>query len=302
MSELKSPSESKSPSQLKPLYDEVQAIYDEEQLTELLSLFLDPTLQYSCAYFERDDMTLEEAQYAKIDLALGKIDLQPGQKVVEIGCGWGTCLIRAAEKHQVDIIGLTLSENQRTYALEKLTELPSEVAEKIEVRLQGWEEFDEPVDRIVSIAAFEHFRIDRYAAFFERCHKLLPAGGKMLLHTIVWFTPRQLEEKGLTLTHEDVLFNKFMQTFIFPRGQLAPPDFIAGYAERAGFKVDRIHSLGKHYARTLSIWAENLKAAREQAIALKSEEVYENYMKYLTGCSGYFESGHIDIVQFTLSV
>ena len=123
----------------------------------------------------------------------------------------------------------------------------------------------------------------------------------MLLHTIVWYTPSQLEEKGLTLTHEAIIFNKFIGKFIFPAGQLAPPNLIADYAEKAGFRVERIHELGQHYARTLETWAANLEAKREEAISLKSVEVYEMYMKYLTGCSRYFRSGHINIVQFTLA-
>ena len=175
----------------------------------------------------------------------------------------GAGLIRAAEKFGVDVIGLTLSENQRNYVLKKLNDLPREVSDRIDVRLNGWEEFHEPVDRIVSIAAFEHFRVERYADFFERCHKIIRNDdGRMLLHTIVWYTPDQLEEKGLKITHEDILFNKFMQKYIFPRGQLAAPDFIARQAEKAGFTVERIHSLREHYARTLETWATNLESQK----------------------------------------
>src|SRR5215467_13984717 len=106
--------------QLRPFYEKVQQIYDVDHSTELLSLFLDPTMLYSCAYFERDDMTLEEAQIAKLDLALGKCDLRPGHRLLEVGCGWGACARRAATHFGVDVIGLTLSHRQREYILASL--------------------------------------------------------------------------------------------------------------------------------------------------------------------------------------
>ena len=183
--------------ELMPFREQVQAIYDHDHTTELLELFLDPTMLYSCAYFERDDMTLEEAQWAKIDLALGKINLQPDHTLLEIGCGWGACARRAVEKHGVNVIALTLSSTQQTYCRELWQRTLGKDAAKIDVRLQGWEQFNEPVDRIVSIAAFEHFRKERYAAFFKRCHDLLRPGAHMLLHTIVLYNQENLKSKGI---------------------------------------------------------------------------------------------------------
>src|SRR5262249_1648625 len=151
--------------------------------TEFLRLFLDPTMLYSCAYFEREDMTLEDAQLAKLDLALDKCELRPGQRLLEVGSGWGAGVIRAAQKYKVNVVSLTLSNSQRDYVARKIQELPPGSG-SAEIRLQGWEEFNEPVDRIVSIAAFEHFRIERYPAFFQRCRQVLPDDGRMLLHTI----------------------------------------------------------------------------------------------------------------------
>jgi cyclopropane-fatty-acyl-phospholipid synthase len=151
-------------SDLQPFYDDVQAHYDLSD--EFFRLFLDPTQTYSCAYFEREDMTLEEAQLAKIDLSLSKCDLRPGMRLLDVGCGWGATLRRAVEKYDVNVVGLTLSRNQYEHVSAMLNGL--DTGRTTEVRLQGWEEFDEPVDRIVSIGAFEHFTAPRYDDFFAR--------------------------------------------------------------------------------------------------------------------------------------
>ena len=286
--------------ELKPFYEDVQAHYDLSD--DFFRLFLDPSMTYSCAYFERQDMSLAEAQIAKIDLALGKLNLQPGMTLLDIGCGWGATAARAAEKYGVNVIGLTLSKHQHAEACRRACVRDGHV----QFRLQGWEEFDlrqanlARVDRIVSIGAFEHFRQQRYAAFFDRCHQWLPPEGRMLLHTIVLSDPAVLASRGIQVTHEHVLFAKWIGKVIFPGGQLATPERIAAASRSAGFEVERMHHLGAHYARTLDLWAANLQAAREQAIALTSEQVYQTYMHYLTGCAANFRSGHIDIVQFTL--
>src|SRR5438128_3488448 len=181
---------------LRPHFEDVQAHYDLSD--EFFNLFLDPSRTYSCAYFERDDMTLEEAQMAKADLALGKLHLEPGMTLLDVGCGWGSTMMRAIEKYDVNVIGLTLSRNQAGYAQKTLDEMdppPGREPRTREVRLAGWEEFDQPVDRIVSIGAFEHFGHDRYDDFFQMANKSLPDDGVMLLHTITGLAPTQMTER-----------------------------------------------------------------------------------------------------------
>ncbi len=282
-----------------PFFENVQTIYDDDHSDDLLALFLDEEMVYSCAYFERDDMTLAEAQLAKIDLSLGKCDLSPGQTLLDIGCGYGACAYRAATKYGVNVIGLTLSEKQARHCREKMKGLPPD-AGKVEIRLAGWEEFDQPVDRIVSIGAFEHFRRERFAQFFETAHRLLPADGRMMLHTIVAFDFPRLDSLGIEVTHENVLFGKFIQRKVFPGGQLFDPRVIEDFAAKAGFRIERAQSLQLHYARTLETWAAHLQRRRDEAVAIKGEEGYEFFMKYLTGCAAHFRSGHIDVVQFTM--
>ncbi|MCV7445067.1 class I SAM-dependent methyltransferase [Mycobacterium paraense] len=282
---------------LRPYYEESQSIYDVSD--EFFALFLDPTMGYTCAYFERDDMTLEEAQNAKFDLALGKLNLEPGMTLLDIGCGWGGALQRAVEKFDVNVIGITLSRNQFEYSKARLASIPTE--RTVEVRLQGWEEFDDDVDRIVTIGAFEAFKAERWPAFFERAYEILPDDGRMLLHTILAHSQKQLHELGVSLTMSDVRFTRFIYTEIFPGGQLPAQEDIAELAPAAGFTLEKVQLLREHYARTLNIWAANLAANREKAIAIQSEEVYERYMHYLTGCENFFLKGISNVGQFTLA-
>ncbi len=125
-------------SELEPFYEESQSIYDVSD--DFFALFLGPTMGYTCSYFERDDMTLDEAQLAKFDLALGKLDLQPGMTLLDVGCGWGGALRRAVERFDVNVIGITLSRNQSEYSRKLLATIPT--TRTVEVRLQGWEDLE----------------------------------------------------------------------------------------------------------------------------------------------------------------
>ncbi|MCV7164742.1 cyclopropane mycolic acid synthase family methyltransferase [Mycobacterium stomatepiae] len=282
---------------LTPHFEEVQAHYDLSD--DFFRLFLDPTMTYSCAYFDRlQPITLEQAQIRKVDLSLGKLGLRPGMTLLEVGCGWGSTIRRAVDKYDVNVIGLTLSEHQAAHVRRLLDDMDS--ARSRRVLLQGWEQFDEPVDRIVSIGAFEHFGYDRYDDFFELAYRMLPGDGVMMLHTITMLTPQQMVESGLPLTEELNSFTEFIGTEIFPGGQLPPIEMVEFHASKAGFNLSRRQSLQLHYARTLDRWAVALEEHHEEAVRIQSEEVYQRYMKYLTGCARAFRAGYIDVNQFTL--
>jgi cyclopropane-fatty-acyl-phospholipid synthase len=281
---------------LTPHFDDIQSHYDLSD--DFYRLFLDPSQTYSCAYFERDDMTLEEAQRAKVDLSLGKLGLEPGMTLLDVGCGWGATLRRAIEKYDVNVIGLTLSKNQAEHVQKSFDELDTSRSRK--VLLNGWEQFHEPVDRIVSIGAFEHFGFERYDDFFKMAYDALPAGGTMMLHTIVVPTMEELKERGITITMRRARFAKFMMDEIFPGGRLPTVAIVEDHATRGGFEVALVQPLRLHYARTLDFWAEALAARKDEAIKIQSEEVYERYMKYLEGCANLFREGATDVCQFTL--
>jgi cyclopropane-fatty-acyl-phospholipid synthase len=282
---------------LKPHFEDVQHHYDLSD--EFYRLFLDPTQTYSCAYFERDDMTLEEAQLAKIDLSLGKLGLQPGMTLLDVGCGWGTTIKRAIERYDVNVVGLTLSKNQQAHVQKVLDGL--DTPRNRRVLLQGWEQFHEPVDRIVSIGAFEHFGRDRYDEFFKMAYEALPADGVMMLHTIVKPSNEEFAERGLPITMNKLRFFKFIMDEIFPGGDLPQVSAVEERARKAGFDVKLVQPLRLHYARTLDIWSAALESRKDEAIAIQSEEVYDRYMKYLTGCADLFREGYTDVCQFTLT-
>jgi cyclopropane-fatty-acyl-phospholipid synthase len=285
---------------LTPNFVDVQTHYDLSN--DFFRLFLDQTQTYSCAYFARDDMSLEEAQLAKIDLSLSKCDLKPGMTLLDIGCGWGATIMRAVEKYDVNVIGLTLSENQHEHVQKQLaaSDTIRESGRHAEVRLQGWEEFNEPVDRIVSIGAFEHFKYTRHEQFFERTYGVMPADGRMMLHSIIGMG-RDIWRMGRKITREDFEFYMFIAQEIFPGGELPQQHTIPEQAEKAGFTVEQVQSLQPHYARTLDIWADSLEARHADAVRIASEETYQTYMRYLRGCADRFRWGHSDVRQYTLT-
>ncbi len=277
--------------------NEVQFHYDISN--DFFKLWQDPTQTYSCAYFERDDMTLEEAQMAKVDLALGKLGLQPGMTLVDIGCGWGSTIMRAVDKYDVNVIGLTLSENQKRH-IEQHWFANSTSERRMEVRLQPWEEFDEPVDRVVSIGAFEHFGFSKYPDYFKKTFNILPDDGVQLLHSIIIPDDEEVQRKQLKITMSRIRFIKFIMDEIYPGGRLPLAAHIEENATAAGFRVTRVQHLQPNYVKTLDTWANNLESKKDEAIEITSEEIYERFVKYLRGCSDLFREGYTDVAQFTL--
>jgi len=225
------------------------------------------------------------------------VGLRPGMTLLDIGCGWGYPMMRAVEKYDVNVIGLTLSHNQKAH-IEGLF-AQSDSPRSKEVRLQPWEEFDEPVDRVVSIGAFEHFGFGKYDDYFKKTYNLMPDDGVMLLHSIVIPSDEEVRERKLPLKMSTVRFIKFILDEIYPGGRLPLAAQIEEHAAKVGFNVTRVQSLRPHYARTLDTWAANLGSNKDQAIAITSEEVYERFMKYLTGCADLFRNGYTDVCQFT---
>ena len=215
--------------------DDVQAHYDLSN--EFFALFVDPTRTYSCAYFEREDMTLEEAQLAKLDLTLGKLGLEPGMTLLDVGCGWGSTMKRAIEKYDVNVVGLTLSQEPGTRYCQQLLDADRHepLAPGPAARLGRVQRAGGP-DRHPS-SALEHFGFDRYDDFFKFAYEALPDDGVMLLHSITGLT----RAAGHRARHAaDVRawpeFMKFIVTDIFPGGRLPTIETVEEHADEGGFQ------------------------------------------------------------------
>ncbi|SEH46251.1 cyclopropane-fatty-acyl-phospholipid synthase [Mycolicibacterium rutilum] len=276
-------------------FENIHAHYDLSD--EFFGLFQDPSRIYSCAYFEPAELSLEQAQYAKVDLHLDRLAPEPGMTVLDIGCGWGATLKRAVERHDVNVVGLTLSRNQHAASTALLDAVDTDRSRR--VLLTGWEDFDEPVDRILSIEAFEHFGFERYDEFFAKCYDILPAGGRMTIQTSISYHPEEFRARGIPLSIDVLKFIKFMITEIFPGARLPSTQMLWTHAERAGFTVDEVVSLREHYVKTLTLWGDALEANRDAAVAIQSQTVYDRYMKYLRGCAQKFADEYIDVLLVT---
>lgn len=276
-------------------FENIGAHYDLSD--DFFGLFQDPSRIYSCAYFEPEDLTLEEAQYAKVDLHLDRLQLEPGMTVLDIGCGWGSTLKRAIERHDVNVVGLTLSRNQHAASTKLLDQVDTDRSRRI--LLRGWEEFDEPVDRILSIEAFEHFGFERYDEFFKKCYSIMPDDGRMTIQSNISYHPEEFRARGIPLSIDVLKFIKFMVTDIFPGARLPSTAMMHTHGETAGFAVDDVKSLREHYVRTLTLWGDALEARRDDAIRIQSQDVYDNYMKYLRGCAQKFADHYIDVLLVT---
>jgi cyclopropane-fatty-acyl-phospholipid synthase len=276
---------------MRPHFEDIQAHYDLSD--EFFGLFQDNSRKYSCAYFTGPFVTMEEAQIANVDQHLDQLDLKPGMTLLEIGCGWGLTMQRAMEKYDVNVIGLTLSKNQQAFCTELLNNAKSDRSHR--VLLQGWEEFHEPVDRIVSIEAFEHFGFERYDDFFKNCWDMMPDDGRMTIQSSVSYHPMDMAARGKKLTFEMARFIKFMATDIFPGGRLPSTQMMVDHGEKAGFTVPTPVSLRNHYIKTLGVWAANLEHCKDKAIEVAGQVNYDRYMKYLTGCQYYFLDECLDV-------
>lgn len=259
-----------------------------DQPVEFYRAFLDRDLVYSCAYFDDGIETLDEAQQAKIDHSLRKLRLRPGERLLDIGCGWGALVVRAAEKFGARVLGVTLSERQCEEARRRIRE--ADLTGRASVELRDYRELgDEPFDKIVSIGMFEHVGRAKLPGYFANAFRLLEPGGLFLNHGIA--------------IHDSVTDGRaagFMESFIFPDGELVEISDALAFAEDAGFEVRDLENLREHYARTLRCWVQNLEANRARAVRAAGEQSYRAWRLYMAGSAQGFRRARIGLYQSLL--
>lgn len=258
-------------------------------------LFLDPTLTYSCAYFEDPADSLEQAQQRKIEHVLRKLRLEPGQRLLDIGCGWGSLVVAAAERYGVTALGITLSHEQLAGALE-LAERHG-VADRVRFALMNYQDLPVrraadpllrgPFDRVASVGMFEHVGRGRHSTYFRKVHDLLIDGGVSVLHTI---TNQQRENTEV-----------WLDRYIFPGGYLPTlAEIESALARHRLWSIDR-ENLWRHYARTLGRWRQNHRSHREQIISMFGEEFYRMRDLWLAASKCGFEDGGLGLAQLVFT-
>lgn len=252
--------------------------------SEFFRLFLDADQQYSCAFFERPDATLEEAQEAKKRRIAAKLALKPGQSVLDIGSGWGGLGLSIARSTGARVTGITLSEEQLAAASKRAEEagLP------VEFRLQDYRAVSERFDRIVSVGMFEHVGVGYYRDYFRKIRELLTDDGVALIHTIGRTTP-----PGAT--------NPFIAKYIFPGGYIPALSEIAAAVEKEGLVITDVEVLRLHYAETLKAWRERFLARRAEAVAMYDERFARMWEFYLAASEASFRHNGLVVFQLQLA-
>jgi cyclopropane-fatty-acyl-phospholipid synthase len=254
------------------------------------ALFLDPEMQYSCAYYPRWDASLEEAQLAKLDMICRKLRLAPGDRFLDIGCGWGGLVCHAARNYGVSAHGVTLSEAQLAFAREKIARLG--LQDRVTVELKDYREIDGQFDKIASIGMFEHVGIDNHAAYFSKMHALLRPQGLLLNHAIARHAKRDLKRFRRQRPEYAAITR-----YIFPGAELDHIGLSLTNLEHHGFEIHDVEGWREHYARTCRLWCERLAANRAAAEREVGAAKTRLWLLYLAGCSLGFERNTLGIFQ-----
>ncbi len=263
--------------------------YHYDVSNDFYSLWLDPRMVYSSAYFKDPGDDLGRAQENKLDYICRKLRLRPGQRLLDIGCGWGGLVIHAAKNFGVEATGITLSQPQVDLANARIAE--AGLAGRCRVMASDYRGIDEPgaYDALVSVGMFEHVGIKRLPEYFFRAWKLLKPGGVFLNHGITRRAGDKVR-KG----------RSFSETYVFPDGELMPISASLQAAERAGFEVRDVESLREHYAMTLRHWVRRLEANHDQALRYVDEPTFRVWRLFMSGSAFSFKSGRLNVYQTLL--
>ncbi|MFF5440633.1 class I SAM-dependent methyltransferase [Streptomyces achromogenes] len=253
---------------------------------DFYEIVLGPSMVYSCAYWEEDG-TLETAQRDKLELVCAKLGLKEGQRLLDVGCGWGSMAIHAAREHGVSVVGVTLSQEQAAYARKRVAD--AGLTDRVEIRVQDYRDVvDGPYDAISSIGMAEHVGAERYLEYARQLYALLRPGGRLLNHQIG--RRPQRDESAYEV-------DEFIDAYVFPDGELAPIGTTVTQLERAGFEVRDVESIREHYARTLRRWVANLEDDWDRAVRLTSFGRARVWLLYMAASALAFERNRIGVNQ-----
>jgi cyclopropane-fatty-acyl-phospholipid synthase len=269
--------------------DRQAVTYHYDVSNEFYELWLDRRLVYSCAYFHSAEEHLDTAQERKLDYICRKLRLQPGQRLLDLGCGWGGLVIHAAQQYGVEATGITLSQPQADLANERIAHLG--LTDRCRVLVRDYREVNEPAgyEALVSVGMFEHVGARVLPTYFARAWQLLKPGGVFLNHGIANTTTEQ-PQRGPS----------FSDTYVFPDGELVPISTTLRAAEESGFEVRNVESLREHYALTLRHWVRRLGAHHDQALRFVDEPTYRVWRLFMSGSAHGFTTGRLNVYQTLL--
>ncbi|MFJ3618100.1 class I SAM-dependent methyltransferase [Streptomyces iakyrus] len=254
---------------------------------DFYEIVLGPSMVYSCAYWPTPDSTLEQAQHDKLELVCRKLGLRPGLRLLDVGCGWGSMAIHAAREHGVSVVGVTLSQEQAAYARKRVAD--EGLTDKVEIRVQDYRDVrDAPYDAISSIGMAEHVGAERYLEYADDLYSLLKPGGRLLNHQIA--RRPQRDESTYSV-------DAFIDSYVFPDGELQPIGSTVAQLERAGFEVRDVEAIREHYALTLRRWVSRLEADWRRAVQLAGPGRARVWRLYMAASALAFERNRIGVNQ-----
>ncbi|MFI2634920.1 class I SAM-dependent methyltransferase [Streptomyces collinus] len=254
---------------------------------DFYEIVLGPSMVYSCAYWPTPDSTLEQAQRDKLELVCRKLGLRPGLRLLDVGCGWGSMAIHAAREHGVNVVGVTLSQEQAAYARKRVAD--EGLTDKVEIRVQDYRDVrDGPYDAVSSIGMAEHVGAERYLEYADDLYNLLKPGGRLLNHQIA--RRPQRDESTYSV-------DAFIDSYVFPDGELQPIGSTVAQLERAGFEVRDVEAIREHYALTLRQWVSRLEADWQRAVQLAGPGRARVWRLYMAASALAFERNRIGVNQ-----
>lgn len=261
--------------------------YHYDVSNDFYRLWLDREMVYSCAYFRTPDDTLEQAQLQKLDYILGKLRLQPGQRLLDIGCGWGALVLHAARDYGVRAVGITLSQKQCELATRRVAE--AGLADRVEIRLQDYRDVSGPFERIVSVGMFEHVGLKNLRGYFAKINELLTDDGICMNHGITSSDPDSAESP--------LGGGEFIERYVFPHGELPHIGLVLKELSAAGLEAADVENLRRHYALTTQHWSRRFEQNGERLRELVGEKRYRIWRAYLAGCTYGFRHNWIALHQ-----